>query len=459
MYNLDLDKLKIDETTIVREQTNLLRKVSIVDGIITSNERVDRNGINARSNINGKWGMASSSTISFKEMEKIIEKSKSNATTLGSKVREDIKNTYYIKKRFEKTIPTQIYEDIEQIAVIDLAQRIDCIILKRCNNISSRKVMIYVDCMKKNIRAGKINVQQDSIIKRSCVYFEMSIRDSCGIIQTVSDTIANSKELMFWNDVVDECKEAIDKNYKYLLDKKNAINAKRGVFPCILHPKVSGLLVHEAIGHNVEADIVRKGSFVTTCDRMVASEKVSITDFAYEAFGKPAGLPLYLDDEGTLCENVNIVKEGEIVGYLHDIESSKAFDRDPKGNARAYLAFDEPLIRMRNTAFLPGKDNLKEMIASIDYGYFLISPAGGQADTNGELVFYVDMGYIIENGKITNAINDTTISGNAMDMLASISMVSNDFQWDISGLCGKMQSMILASGGPYIKCNLYLGKD
>jgi TldD protein len=69
------------------------------------------------------------------------------------------------------------------------------------------------------------------------------------------------------------------------------------------------------------------------------------------------------------------------------------------------------------------------------------------------------MGYEIKNGKLSHAIKDTTISGNAVDILSSITMVSNDFIWDVTGLCSKFQSMILATGGPYVKCNLFLGKE
>ena len=112
---------------------------------------------------------------------------------------------------------------------------------------------------------------------------------------------------------------------------------------------------------------------------------------------------------------------------------------------------------MRNTAILPGTSSLEDMIASIDDGYFLTETNNGQADTTGEFMFGIGMGYEIKNGKLGRAIRDTTISGVAFDMLKTVDMLSSDMVWTCSGMCGKKQPMPVGMGGPAVKCKVTIG--
>jgi len=112
---------------------------------------------------------------------------------------------------------------------------------------------------------------------------------------------------------------------------------------------------------------------------------------------------------------------------------------------------------MRNTAILPGKDRLEDMIASIDDGYYLVKPGNGQADSTSEFMFAITLGYRIKDGKITKAIKDTTISGIAFDVLQTATMVSENTHWTSSGMCGKKQPIPVGMGGPAIKCKINIG--
>ena len=97
------------------------------------------------------------------------------------------------------------------------------------------------------------------------------------------------------------------------------------------------------------------------------------------------------------------------------------------------------------------------MIASIDDGYYLISTGNGQADTTGEFMFGVTMGYEIKNGNLGRALRDTTISGVAFEMLKTVTMLSDEPEWDSSGYCGKKQPMPVGLGGPAVKCKVTIG--
>ena len=251
---------------------------------------------------------------------------------------------------------------------------------------------------------------------------------------------------------------SIDKAYISLKDKTEGIYAEAGEKTVILSGFMAGMLAHEAVGHTVEADLVLGGSVAGhMLGKQVASELVSMVDFANTAFGKPAPLPVYVDDEGVKAEDAVLIKDGMLVGYMNNRESAEHFGVKPCGNARAYLFSDEPLIRMRNTAVLPGKSKLDDMIASVEDGYYLIDSGNGQADTTGEFMFGVTRGYEIKNGKLGRALLDTTISGVAFEMLKTVDMVSDELTWASSGMCGKKQPMPVGMGGPALRCKVNVG--
>ena len=257
----------------------------------------------------------------------------------------------------------------------------------------------------------------------------------------------------------EDCYAEIDALYERIQQK-----AKDGVYPdagtktVILGGILSGMLAHEAVGHTVEADLVIGGSVAGPClNKRVGSDLVNLVDFAHTAFGAPTPLPVYVDDEGTAATDAVLIKDGILVGYMNNRESAERFDMVPTGNARAYLFSDEPLIRMRNTAVLPGKSKLEDMIASIDDGYYLTDTNNGQADTTGEFMFGVTFGYEIKKGKLGRPLLDTTISGVAFDMLKTVDMLSDEMIWASSGMCGKKQPMPVGMGGPAVKCRVNIG--
>jgi TldD protein len=154
-----------------------------------------------------------------------------------------------------------------------------------------------------------------------------------------------------------------------------------------------------------------------------------------------------------------IIDHGILRDYLHSRESAAAFGMEPKGNARAFTYRDEPIIRMTNTFILPGEDNLDEMIAGIDDGFFLKELGqGGQADATAEFMFGVAEAYRIVDGKVGEMVKGITISGQAFDVLESVDAVSSDFEMAMgAGHCGKFQAAKVDAGGPYLRCRVTVG--
>ena len=240
----------------------------------------------------------------------------------------------------------------------------------------------------------------------------------------------------------------IDRLYEHLMRKREGVFAQAGVKTCILDAKLGGILAHEAIGHTTEADLVLSGSVAgRLLNQEVASPLITLVDFAHTAVGEVCPVPVYVDDEGTPGQDVTIIEQGVLKSFMHNKESARIFDVAPTGNARAYTFADEPLIRMRNTAILPGDSSLEDMIASVEDGYYLIQASNGQADSTSEFMFGVVLGYEIKNGELGKAIRDTTISGVAYDVLKTVTMVSDQHWWSSGGMCGKKQALPVGLGG------------
>ena len=158
------------------------------------------------------------------------------------------------------------------------------------------------------------------------------------------------------------------------------------------------------------------------------------------------------------ADEVEIIRDGRLVSYLHNRESAAHFGVAPTGNGRAWEYSDEPLIRMRNTYIEPGTTTLEEMIASTEDGYLLDNPSSGQADSTGEFMFGAGEAWEIKNGKLGKLHREVTLSGMAFEVLGSVDAVSSEFRWDLgSGHCGKGQLAKVDAGGPYLRCKLMLG--
>jgi TldD protein len=229
----------------------------------------------------------------------------------------------------------------------------------------------------------------------------------------------------------------------------------------ILAPSIVGLLVHEAIGHTVEADFVAAGSVAAgRLGTRVASELVTLCDSGASEFAKGAGGVIMVDDEGVPAGRTVVIERGVLKSYLHDRESAARAGVAPTGNARAWEYSDQPLIRMRNTYLEPGESTLEEMIAGVEDGFLLDGPRNGQADATGEFMFGVERARRITKGRLGELVRGVTLSGIAFDVLGTVDAVSTDFRWDLgAGYCGKGQPAKVDAGGPYVRCRALLGGE
>jgi len=439
----------------LRAQLNRARRATLLSGNLTSNARSEASGVSARVYAKGLYGFASSAEYSEDSCRKVLDAAARNAVFMASHVNKT--------KPSLQSLPGGgifVKEDIndpEQKCYIDFIREIDAYITGKYPSLTGRNVVATADSMEKILSVND-GFSSHSIMPRSYVYVTLLDNDKDGqpieLFEVFGgpgtfDLNFNDPKALF---------ETIDRQHAYLMEKKEAVYASAGIKDCILSPRMTGMLAHEAVGHTVEADLVLGGSVAgPNLGKAVASPKVSLVDFAHTAFGEPCPLPVYVDDEGTKAEDELIIDKGILVGYMNSRETALTFNMTPHGNARAYSFSDEPLVRMRNTAILPGEDKLPDMIAAVEDGYYFIDSNNGQADTTGEFMFGVTKAYEIKNGKLGRAIKDTTISGVAFEMLKTVDMVSDEAQWESSGFCGKKQPMPVGLGGPALKCRVNVG--
>ncbi|MEO2082731.1 MAG: TldD/PmbA family protein, partial [Desulfurobacteriaceae bacterium] len=227
--------------------------------------------------------------------------------------------------------------------------------------------------------------------------------------------------------------------------------APAGKFTVVLSSQAGGTMIHEAVGHGLEADLANQGLSVYSgkLGQKVASELITVIDdgFMPGKYGS-AGY----DDEGTPTGKNVLIENGILRGYMYDRLEAMKSSGLPTGNGRRQSYMHVPIPRMTNTYIAPGETPPEEIIRDTKKGILVVKMGGGQVNTvNGEFVFEVSEGYLIENGEVTEPIRGASLIGNGPKVLSEIDAVGNDLGFSI-GTCGKDgQGVPVSDGLPTIR--------
>ena len=229
--------------------------------------------------------------------------------------------------------------------------------------------------------------------------------------------------------------------------------APAGQLTVVLAPGDSGILLHEAVGHGLEADFNRKktSNYSGQVGNEVASTLCTVVDDA--TFTQSRGT-INVDDEGNEPERSVLIENGILRGYIHDQHTSAHFKTRPTGNGRRESFACVPMPRMTNTLLLAGPHDPEEILRSVQHGIFAKAFGGGQVDiANGDFVFSLTESYLIENGKLTAPLKGANLIGNGPETLRRVVMLGNDVALsDGSWTCGKDgQSVPVGVGCPTMK--------
>jgi TldD protein len=233
----------------------------------------------------------------------------------------------------------------------------------------------------------------------------------------------------------------------------SAVEAPAGVMPVVLGGGWPGILLHEAIGHGLEADFNRRktSAFSNLLGKRVASDACTIVDDGTLPFRRGS---LNMDDEGTPTSRTVLIEKGILRGYITDKLNARLMGIPLTGNGRRESFQSIPLPRMTNTFMLAGESDPADVLRSVKRGLYAVSFGGGQVDiTNGKFVFSASEAYLIEDGKITRPVKGATLIGSGPEVLTKVSMVGHDLKLDEGiGTCGKDgQSVPVGVGLPTIR--------
>ncbi len=221
------------------------------------------------------------------------------------------------------------------------------------------------------------------------------------------------------------------------LRKLDSPAAPLGEMPIIIAAEAGGTLIHEAIGHPLEADAVQKDvspMYKGAVGKVVGNEKVSVL----EDPTMPGQRGFYaFDDEGTPAERVVLIDHGVLKTYLYDRQTARKDGLRSNGHGRRESFRHRPIPRMANTFVAPGPDDPATILKSIEHGLLVTKMGGGQVEpATGDFVFEVEEGFLIRGGQVTDMIRSANLLGNGPDVLQAIDLVGTDMGWSV-GTCGK----------------------
>ncbi len=268
-------------------------------------------------------------------------------------------------------------------------------------------------------------------------------------IQTGYEAVGGLKGVELFEEISPE--EIAIKATKRAIMMLKAKRIKGGRMPVVISSEAGGTMIHEAIGHGLEADLVQEGISVYSGklgDR-IASEFITVIDDP--TLPNMRGSYLF-DDEGTPSQRTVLVEKGVLVNYLYDKYTAMKEGKASTGNGRRQSYEHYPIPRMSNTFIAPSNHSPEEIVRSVDKGLFIKKMGGGQVNTvTGEFVFEVQEGYLIEKGSIGQPVRGALLIGTGQEILKNIDMVGNDLGFSI-GTCGKnAQGVPITDGMPTIR--------
>jgi TldD protein len=231
----------------------------------------------------------------------------------------------------------------------------------------------------------------------------------------------------------------------------DAVDAPTGRMPVVVGNGFGGVLLHEAVGHGLEADAIQKRASVYAgrLDEQIAPPFVVAYDSGMKAgeWGSDG-----IDDEGTPTQQTTIIQDGRLTSYLYDLLRARKDGVASTGNGRRESFRHLPIPRMTNTYFADGNATPEELIEGTEQGLYAVSFGGGQVEpATGDFVFGLSEGYLIENGKVTWPVRGATLIGNGLEALKLIDGIAGDLSI-ATGFCGKAGQRVAAGvGQPHVR--------
>ncbi len=402
----------------------------------------DSFGVSFRFLENGSWGFAGTNRMSKKDFENCAENALRLARSSSGKSKLDYGSIPAHQGKHVIGLESDFLNyDAGRLQSIakDSSKTIEAV-----KKIDSSNVALSLVYIKKAIM-NNYDLDTTEFCLRHREFYEAVAKEGATNIQTAHETcgeVGTIAGIGKYNELSEQAAKRAQKMLSSSLPKS-------GVYEVVIDGELAGTMAHEAVGHASEGDTVSSGGSVlgNMLGKKIASGLVTITDSPLDAaYGRYA-----IDDEGTPASKTTIIKEGIFTGFLTSLESAADLGVKPTGNCRAGGVFEIPIVRMSNTFILPGKEKLSSLFES-GKGLYLKGMKGGSVDpVTGNYVFAAEEGFEFSNGEIGKHLRDCTLTGNVLDTLKNVSLLSSDFSTS-TGMCGKSgQHVPVGDGGPHVR--------
>ena len=442
---VDIGKSLGAEYVEVRAQNLFKTSLTTKDGAVEIAKTGTESGAGVRVLVGGAWGFVSLGKLEPKLLTESVEEAVKLAKAASLHVKSPVKLADV--KAVEDTVvarPKLNPKDVSMEQKIGNALKTDKIILSYDPRMKSCTIN-YLDVTGTSyfVNSDGTCIEQDKLYVWSRIL--ASARESSVFASAREEIGSTAGYEVFDSETPEKLGPMVAKR---TVEQLKAKPPKGGMFPAVIGPNVVGVFIHEAMGHLAEADLTLSGSAL--CDKLgkqIASDVVTVYDdgTVEGAFGS-----FKYDDEGVCAQKTALIENGTLTGLMHNRETAHKMNMKVTGNARAEDFRAEPIIRMRNTYLGAGDSSFEELIEDIDFGYYLKSFRGGQANLDGTFQVGIQEAYEIIKGQIGAPVRSASISGNALETLLKVDAVGKDFElWP--GRCGKGQTAFICDGGPHIR--------
>jgi len=422
--------------------------ISIENGVARSLGFGIVRGVGIRVIFDGRWGFASTNIPTQRSVKKALTDAIGGARSIATRPGEeakivDVKPTVDTVDHRVKVNPEDVSPEEKVKEMLEIEK-----VARTFSDRVKDTFVSYRDVLTKVIVCNSFGTSIEETTPRTYVYCSV-ISKRGGNMQVGFESVGNVSGYELVEGIQPE--EFSGRAAEKAVNLLDALSPPRGTYTVVTDPKVGGLFVHEAFGHNCEGDLVFGGQSIVS-DKMgqkVASDLVSIVDDPTQVKN---GHFVY-DHEGTKAKRHLIVKDGILVGFLHSLESAAKLGCEPEGSARAQSHHHPPIVRMSNTYFAPGDMTLEEILEDIKLGVYLSGSQYGYVETQkGQFTCKVEQAWLIEKGELTDHLRDVAINGVTLDALRNVTAVGKDLKIEMPGMCGKSgQGMYVDAGAPHMR--------
>lgn len=436
----------------LRGQKRVMTTCTVKNGVVEEFSNISLSGVGARVFVDNRfWGFSSTNITDSKSVGQMLKNAVKLAKASSKLKKKEI--TLEPVKEATVNVSAPVKKSLRDFSVEDIVKI----------PLEAYKGAKEVGLQVADVKATYIGIEDDkhflssegSRIRQSItrvLLFVDVIAKGIGLLCPVSENLGHAGGL-----------ELFDKTSPYSLGKAVAEKAVRllnvkappsGKFRAVIHPTLCATLLHEAIGHPLEADLAMAGGgFGNRIGKVVSSKLVTIYDDGHVKGG--LGYFAY-DDEGVECKRNALIENGVLKSFMHDRTSAAVAGVSPTGNAHAWDYSVEPLIRQTNIGIEAGDYSLAEMIEDVKEGLFLEGTFGGQADVNADFTFGFQSAKWIKKGELTEELRGANVAGNAIEVFKTIDAVGKEVILR-PGACGKHQFAVQGRVVPAVRCEIMVG--